>query len=175
MAQNAISSLGWRPAPLRLVQGPSRPSYGLGQASPSVLKVVVVDIGGKHVGGADVDLSGAGRDISDASVTLTQTDSHGEATFNIPPGNYEVRASYRGLVVSKKVTPEDMIKGLSVFLQFPICIVDSLLRPVDFVIFATAAGMIAAGSYWKVKPLEMTGEIALGAAIFGLIYRLQCI
>lgn len=175
MAQNAIPSLSWRPVPLRLVHGASRLPYGLGQASTSVLKVSVVDIGGKHVGGADVDLSDAGRDISDASVTLTQTDSHGEAVFQVPPGNYEIRASYKGLVVTKKVTPEDIIKGLTVFLQFPICIVDSLIRPVDMLIFATAAGMIAAGSYWKVKPLEMTGEIALGAAIFGLIYRLQCI
>jgi hypothetical protein len=78
------------------------------------------------------------------------------------------------LTVGKTVTADEISKGYTVFLQFPLCIVDPLLRPVDFIIFGVAGGMIAAGSYWKIKPLEMTGEIALGAAVFGFIYRLQC-
>jgi hypothetical protein len=168
MAQNALSSLSWRPVPLRLVPGPSRPSFGLGQPLPNVLLVEVVDVSGKPVKGADVELRGT-------DVQSGKTDSHGRVQFNVGSGPYDARATYDGLIVVKTVSTEEIAKGATVFLQFPICIMDPLIRPVDFIIFATAAGMIVAGSHFKVKALEMTGEIALGAAIFGFIYRLQCL
>jgi hypothetical protein len=168
MVQNTISRRSWRPVPLRLVPRPSRLSYGLGQPLPNVLLVEVVDISGKPVKDAAVELRGA-------DVQSGKTDHHGRVEFNVGSGPYDARATYDGLVVVKTVTTEEISKGATVFLQFPICILDPLFRPVDFIIFATAAGMIVAGSHFKVKALEMTGEIALGAAIFGFIYRLQCL
>jgi hypothetical protein len=170
MVQNALPGLSWRPIPLRLASGLSRPSNRLGQPLPSLLLVEVVDISGKPVKDAAVDLRGTSGDVQTG-----KTDGHGRAQFNVGAGAYEVRATYDELVVAKDVSPDDIRKGVTTFLQFPVCILDPLIRPVDFIIFATAAGMIVAGSHFKVKALEMTGEIALGAAIFGFIYRLQCL
>lgn len=168
MVQNAVPSLSWRPVPLRLVPRPSRPSYGLGQPLQNVLLIEVVDISGKPVKDTTVELRGA-------DVQTGKTDSHGRVEFSVGSGPYDARATYDDLVVVKTVSTEEIAKDATVFLQFPICIFDPLIRPVDFLIFATAAGMIVAGSHFKVKALEMTGEIALGAAIFGFIYRLQCL
>jgi hypothetical protein len=134
--------------------------------------VEVVDISGNPVRDAAVDISGGGSSSS-AHASAT-TDKKGQVNFDVPAGNYEIRANYNGLVVLKKVTKDEMVAGATAFVQFPTCIMGSLIRPIDLVIFGVAGGMIAAGSYWKVKPLEMTGEIALGAAVFGFIYRLQC-
>lgn len=170
MVPNAISSLSWRPVPLRLVPRPSRPSYGLGQPMPNVLTVEVVDVSGKPVKEAKVELRGPSSEAR-----IGQTDSHGRVQFDVGSGPYDIRATHDDLVVIKTVSTEEIAKGATVFMQFPVCIFDPLIRPVDFLIFATAAGMIVAGSHFKVKALEMTGEIALGAAIFGFIYRLQCL
>lgn len=166
----ALSSLSWRPMPLRLQSSASRPSYGLGQAPMNVLMVEVVDVSGKAVKDTLLELHSTSGDSQTG-----QTDAHGRAKFNVGPGPYDIRATHDDLVVVKTVTSDEIRKGATAFLQFPVCIMDPLIRPVDFLIFATAAGMIVAGSHFKVKALEMTGEIALGAAIFGFIYRLQCL
>jgi len=166
MNRMPVSSLSWRPVGLGAVLRPSRPSYGLGQAQAPTLMVEVVEVTGNAVVGATVDIPG-----TQASGI---TDKKGQVVFNLPAGNYTVRASYNGLVIIKKVTQEEIQDGATIFLQFPVCIQGSLVRPIDLVIFGVAGSMIAAGSYWKIKPLEMTGEIALGAAVFGFIYRLQC-
>lgn len=168
MRQNAIRMASWRPMPLRVQLGRSRLSEPVGQPLPNVLVVEVVDVSGKAVKDAAVELRGV-------DVQTGKTDSHGRVKFNVGSGPYDLRATYDDLVVIKTVTTEEIAKGATVFLQFPICILDPLIRPVDFLIFATAAGMIVAGSHFKVRALEMTGEIALGAAIFGFIYRLQCL
>lgn len=165
MNRMPVSSLSWRPLALGALPTTSRRSYGLGQAQAAPLVVEVVEVTGNAVSGATVDLGGGQAVV---------TDKKGQAVFNVPAGTYTVRASYNGLVIIKKITQEDMVNGATVFLQFPVCIQGSLIRPIDLVIFGVAGGMIAAGSYWKLKPLEMTGEIALGAAVFGFIYRLQC-
>lgn len=168
MNRNALQSLSWRPAELRLVRGALGRSYGLGQASGAPLVVEVVEAGGKPIKNAVVEVIGGGE------TRTAHSDVHGKASFDVPAGSYDIRATYNGLVVVRTMSSEDLSKGATAFLQFPICVVDPLIRPVDLLIFGVAGGMIAAGSYWKVKPLEMTGEIALGAAIFGFIYRLQC-
>lgn len=161
-----VSSLSWRPGALGAVRGSSRPSNGLGQASTNNLLVEVVDQSGKPVKGAIVTFSGQS----------VATDARGLAGFSaMGSGKFDVKADYDGLTVGKSVSADEIAKGYTVFLQFPICILDPLIRPIDFVIFGAAGAMIAAGTYWKIKPLEMTGEIALGAAIFGFIYRLQCL
>lgn len=161
-----VSSLSWRPIPLGAVLNPSRPSYGLGQASSSNLLVEVVDQAGRPMKGVPVEVSGQ----------TAQTNSKGAAAFSaMGPGKFDVKATYDGLTLGKSVSAEEIAKGYTVFLQFPICVIDPLFRPIDVVIFGVAGSMIVAGAYWKIKPLEMTGEIALGAAIFGFIYRLQCI
>lgn len=165
MNRNALSSLSWRPAELRLVPAPSHRSYGLGQAMTNNLLVEVVDQAGRAIKGATVQATGQS----------VPTDSRGMASFSaMGAGGFEVKATYQGLTVGKTVSADDIAKGYTVFLQFPICVNDPLLRPMDLVIFGVAGGLIAAGTYWKIKPLEMTGEIAIGAAIFGFIYRLQC-
>jgi len=165
MNRMPVSRLSWRPLALGAVRRPSGPSYGLGQAMTNNLTVEVIDQSGRPMKGIPVEFSGQ----------TVQTDSNGMAGFSaMGSGKFEVKATYKGLTVGKTVPAEDIAKGYTVFLQFPVCVVDPLLRPMDFVIFGAAGGMIAAGSYWKIKPLEMTGEIALGAAVFGFIYRLQC-
>lgn len=168
MNRMPVSRLSWRPLALGALPGPSKRSYGLGQAQTPTLMVDVVEATGNAVVGATVDIPG-----TQASSVIT--DKKGQAVFSLPAGNYTVRAIYNGLVLIKKVTQEEIQDGATIFLQFPVCIQGSLFRPIDLVIFGVAGGLIAAGSYWKVKPLEMTGEIALGAAVFGFIYRLQCI
>jgi hypothetical protein len=165
MNRMPVSRLSWRPLGLEAVLSPSRPSYRLSQAMTNNLLVEVVDQSGRPIKGASVQFG----------TQQAQTDSKGMAGFSaMGSGGFEVRATYNGLTVGKTVSADEIAKGYTVFLQFPVCIVDPLLRPMDFVIFGVAGGMIAAGSYWKIKPLEMTGEIALGAAVFGFIYRLQC-
>lgn len=170
MRQNALQSVSWRPIPLRLHLGSPRPSYGLGQPLPSLLTVEAVDVSGKPVKDAEVELRGPSGEVQTG-----RTDSHGKVKFNVSQGPHEIRTTYEDLVVLKDLTSEDIQKGATAFVQFPVCILDPIIRPIDFLIFGTAAGMIVAGSHFKVKALEMTGEIALGAAIFGLIYRLQCL
>jgi len=134
------------------------------------LMVEVVDQAGKPVKGATVDFYSAGSKQGSA-----ETDSKGMVGFSaMGSGPFDVRATYQGLVAGQIVQAADIARGLTAFVQFPVCINDPLFRGIDFLIFGVAGGMIAAGSYWKVKPLEMTGEIALGAAVFGFIYRLQC-
>lgn len=167
MNRMPVSRLSWRPLALGGIQAPSRRSYGLGQPQAAPLVVEVVEATGNAVVGATVDIPG-----SQSGSVLT--DNRGQAVFNVPPGNYTIRASYNGLVIVKKFTKEESQDGATAFLQFPVCIQGSLFRPIDLLIFGVAGGMIAAGTYWKLKPLEMTGEIALGAAVFGFIYRLQC-
>lgn len=166
MTRNALSSLSWRPAELRLVPGPSRRSYGLGLTTNNLL-VEVVDHSGRPVKGAVVQFGGEEK----------ETDSNGLAGFSAmgSASGFEVKATYSGLTVGKIISADDISNGYTAFLQFPVCFLGPLIRPIDLLIFGTAGGMIAAGSYWKLKPLEMTGEIALGAALFGLIYRLQCL
>lgn len=169
-ALNGLSRLSWRPGALRLVGGPSRRSYGLGQLTYGLLTVVVVDSGGKPVGDAQVEVLQAPPESA-----RTMTDGHGHASFSLVPGTYDVRVTYKDLTILKRYTDEEFKNGLTLFIQFPICIVDPIFRPMDLVIFGGAGALIAAGSYWKVKPIEMAGEIALGAAMFGFIYRLQCL
>jgi hypothetical protein len=170
MTRMPVSSLSWRPIPLGAVLRPSRPSYSLGQIQTRPLQVEVVDVSGNPVRDAGVDVSGTGIESITAS-----TDEKGLASFDVKAGNYDIRAIKNGLVIMKKITREEMLNDVTAFLQFPICIQGPLFRPIDLLIFGAAGGMIAAGTYWKIKPLEMTGEIALGAAIFGFIYRLQCL
>lgn len=173
MNRMPVSRLSWRPLALGAVPRPSRRSYGLGQAQggpPPSLTIEVIEVTGNPVEGATVEVLGS----NDKYLQPQTTDKTGQVKFDVNPGNYSVRASYKGIVVIKKVNQEDMQNGMTVFLQFPVCIQGSLFRPIDLVIFGVAGGLIAAGSYWKIKPLEMTGEIAIGAAIFGFIYRLQC-
>lgn len=166
MNRMPVSRLSWRPLSFGVVQRPSGPSYGLGQAMTNNLMVEVIDQSGRPMKGIPVGFSGQ----------TAETDSDGMAGFSaMGSGKFEVKATYKGLTVGKTVSAEDIAKGYTVFLQFPVCVVDPLFRPIDLLIFGAAGGMIAAGSYWKIKPLEMTGEIALGAAVFGFIYRLQCL
>jgi hypothetical protein len=170
MSQKALPSLFWRPMPLRVASGAPRPSYSLGQA-PGVMNNIVVEV---------VDQSG--KPVKDALVEFFQgpipgsarTNGEGRA-FSTGSGPLEIRATYNGLTVGQTVSSESIAKGYTTFLQFPMCINDPIIRPIDFLIFGGAAAMIVGGSHFKIKPLEMTGEIALGAAIFGLIYRLQCL
>jgi len=165
MNRMPVSSPSWRPLALGALQASPRRSYSLSQALTNNLLVEVVDQSGRPIKGASVQFGSE----------QAQTDSRGMASFSaMGSGKFDVKATYNGLTVGKTVTADEISKGYTVFLQFPLCIVDPLLRPVDFIIFGVAGGMIAAGSYWKIKPLEMTGEIALGAAVFGFIYRLQC-
>lgn len=158
-----MNRLPWRPIALGAVMRPARPS--LGQVSPSVLSVEVVDISGKPIPGATVEVLGQ---------QTAQTDGHGKAIFNVPAGPHNIRATYDDMVVVKSISSDELRQGATAFIEFPACIMGPLLRPIDLAIFAAAGGMIWAGSHFKVKALEMTGEVALGAAVFGFIYRLQC-
>lgn len=165
MSRMPVSRLSWRPLALGAVRRSSGPSYGLGQALTNNLMVEVIDQSGKPLKGIPVDFKGQ----------TVPTDARGIAGFSaMGSGPFEIKATYEGISIGKTVSREDIAKGYTAFLQFPICIMDPLFRPIDLLIFGAAGGMIAAGSYWKIKPLEMTGEIALGAAVFGFIYRLQC-
>jgi hypothetical protein len=171
MNRTPLPSLSWRPVELPLIPGPSRHSYGLGQSyQQNNLIVEVVDQSGKPVQDAQVEFFSGSQ-----SQGAKNTDSHGTVSFSANGGGpFEVRATYTGLTIGQTISSGDIAKGHTAFLQFPVCIMGPLFRPIDIVIFGVAGGLIAAGSYWKVKPLEMTGEIALGAAVFGFIYRLQC-
>ncbi len=159
-------SLSWRPTSLAI-----RPKISLGQSyQQDNLMVEVVDQAGKPVRGAKVEFFVAGQ-----SQDSKETDAQGIVRFSANgSGPFEVRATYQNISVGDTVSSADIAKGYTKFLQFPVSVNDPLFRPVDILIFGVAGGMIAAGSYWKIKPLEMTGEIALGAAVFGFIYRLQC-
>lgn len=169
-AKNAISSHSWRPIALGSLPLASRRSYGLGQASFGLLSVMVVDASGSPVPNAIVDVLGGPPESS-----RTLTDRHGKAFFSLPPGAYDLRVNYKDLIINKRVTNAEMATGSTIFFQYPICALDPLFRPMDLIIFALSGGMIVAGSYWKMRPLEMAGEIAFGAAMFGFIYRLQCL
>ena len=173
VALKPVQSRAWRPGALGGVRAHSTPSRGLGQALPATqgtLSVRVVEISGRPVQDAAIEVFQGGSPVGSWT-----TGSDGAASLQLSRASYDVRVTYKGMVLVKKVTREEVDGAETVFFQFPICIVDPLFRGIDLAIFATAAGMIAAGTYWKFKPLQMTGEIALGAGIFGLIYRLQCV
>lgn len=158
----------WRPMPLRLAV-----AHGLGQAPPRQLKVVIVDANGRPIGGADVELLRLGG--ANAEVMASKADSQGIATFEAPSGPVEIRAIYKDLTISRRLNADEVASGNSIFLQFQICVSEPLIRPVDVAIIGSATALILAGSYFKIRPLETVGEIAVGAAIFSFIYRLQCL
>jgi len=157
----------WLPGALKIA--PRR--FQLGQAAPISHVIIVVDHSGRPVSGVQLSLLGTG---GREAVTAT-TDGEGKAVFQVEPGNYEVQTSFKGIVLAQSLKQDQISRGLTTFVQLPFCVVDPIVRPVDLVILGGAAAFIAAGSYWKVQPLTMVGEIAIGAAIFSLIYRLQCL
>lgn len=163
MAVQLIPS--WHPVPLRLAGG-----HLLGQAASRPLRVVVVDSNGRPMSGAQVEYLRSGGQAG-----IQETDSHGTATFEGVTGPADIRATYKDLVLSKRLSADDVVRGDTVFIQFQICVSEPLIRPIDIAIIGGAGAMIAAGAYFKVRPLETVGEIAVGAAIFSFIYRLQCL
>lgn len=157
--------VSWRPVELRLAV-----RHELGQAALRPLKVVVVDANGRPMVGAQVEYLRSGGQAG-----IQETDSHGVATFEGVTGPADIRVTYKDLVLSKRLSADDVAGGDTVFIQFQLCVSEPLIRPIDIAIIGGAAAMVAAGAYFKVRPLETVGEIAVGATIFSFIYRLQCL
>lgn len=146
----------WKPLPVR-------PRSYLGQAQS--VRVTVIDIGGRPVGGAVVTVSGVSK----------TTDTSGDAVIEAGPGSKEIVVEYDGRRISEIASSEDIARGNNVFVKFPFCIRDPLVKPIDLAILAGAAALTAAGYYWKVDPLKVAGELVFGAEVFGLIYRMSCL
>lgn len=142
--------------------------YSLGQVLSAGLQVVVTDPAGRPFQ-AIVSL--------DAQPQITaNTDSHGVANFsgqNIVPyvrdGKVAVTVQSGGLIIKREV-PVDQ----AAFVVIPMCAPSALLTVPEMIALAAGGGCVAAGLYKKWTPLQVVGEVLVGAALFTAVYRHSC-
>ncbi len=161
-------SLAQRPIRLRLAQ--AVPAQASPVAELQGLLVTVVDTSGRYIPGADVKGYSRGEVVAEGL-----TDSHGDVLLPLNSGPYDIAVNYKGHSIWKVATYEAVAHGETIFIQFPMCVTDPIVKPMDLALLGISVGLVGAGMYWKVAPLKTVGEIVFGAAAFGFIYRLSCL
>jgi carboxypeptidase family protein len=141
----------------------------LGQA-PNQPLITVIDRQGKPVQGAHVTLRRGPEELGPV-----ETDGNGDARFDAPAGMYDVIVRYNGHTIWKEATPTQIGRGETIVVEFPFCVRDPILKPVDIGLLLAAGALTAGGMYWKVEPLKVVGEVIFGATAFTVIYRLSCL
>lgn len=167
----------WRPAgaSLRLAQA---------AAGGVRVRIAVVDVDGKPVEGATVtarvsDYVYEGATPPGAGSDRGETDSRGifEARFVGPlagAAEVDILVEKGPYAVTAKGTVDQGNRGV-IFVVLPVCLPQPFLTKPELVSLLAAAALTAAGFYWKVQPLQITGEVFFGAVVFTALYRLSCL
>lgn len=142
--------------------------YSLGQVLTAGLQVVVTDPAGRPFK-AIVSL--------DAQPAITAvTDSSGVANFSgqnivqyVRDGKVAITVLVGSLVIKREV-PVDQ----AAFIVIPMCAPAPLLTVPEMIALAAGGGCVAAGLYKKWSPLQVVGEVLVGAALFTAVYRHSC-
>lgn len=153
-----------------LLFGP-RP-LSLGQSMPASFRVVVTDPRGVPFRDAQVTIGAQGS-------LSARTDSSGIAVFDglgvarEVPGSlnsmFPVRITFGDLSLVR-----DGSLDQTLFVQIPMCAPQPLLALPELISFAAGTAFIGAGLKWKIRPLQVVGEVLFGAAIFTAVYRHSC-
>lgn len=134
--------------------------YKLSQASP--LTVVVVDPRGTPFSDAQITLQGQAMPV--------HTNSAGVATFPSAPAGEAIVQVRIGQFTLRAKGPTDQ----TLFITVPICAPGPLLTGTELVALILGAAAAAGGVLGKRRPLEMLGEVLVGAGIFTAVYRHSC-
>lgn len=139
----------------------------LGQPPASeegAFRVVVVDARGNPFPEAHVAITSSGRPLFEIL-----SDAQGEVRAPVS-GTVDVQVDVRGFrVVRRGVGTEETL-----FVVLPVCAPGPVLTKVEMGLFAAAAALAGAGSYWKLDLLKLTGEVLFGATVFTAVYRNSC-
>jgi len=158
----SLGGVRMRQVPLQLGWAPPTPGSFLSQAAQAPFKVAVIDVRGNAFTGVKVSLP-------DGQTAVT--DDNGVATFNTPPrGEVDVTLAIDGLTIVRHGNTNQ-----SLFVDLPICGTPKILTNTELIALLAGAAVVAAGTYWKYKPIQMTGEILVGASLFTAIYRHSCV
>ena len=107
------------------------------------------------------------------------TDGDGIALLELPAsanpmGSIDVRVSDGSYVTDRSWKVEDAQAGETLFVEIPVRGPEALLTPVEIGGLAVGGAAAAAGYGFSLKPLELLGELVLGAIVFTVIYRHSC-
>lgn len=147
-----------------------RPMLGQAVLAGGSLLVSVVDRQGKPVPNAEVIAFKGTNEIARGS-----TNSGGDVTLPIVAGPVDLSVGYNSHVLWKEATAKSVARNETIVVDFPFCVRDPILKPMDLVLLASAGALAGAGVYWKIEPVKMAGEVVFGATIFSIIYRLSCL
>lgn len=138
--------------------------WSMGQAAGGIpLRVMVTDINGRAVAGAEVT----------AGAVRLQDAGHGLYTGDVPAGPLRIVVRKGEQLVAKDVA--ESAADSNVYVQIPVCMPQPLLTTAELVALLGAGALTGAGFYWKVDGLKLTGEVLFGAAAFTAIHRLSCL
>jgi hypothetical protein len=134
------------------------------------LLVSVVDRQGKPVPNAEVKAYNGAQEIASGN-----TDSGGDVWLPISVGPVDLSVGYNGHVLWKEASAKAVGRNETIVVDFPFCVRDPILKPMDIVLLASAGALAGAGVYWKIEPVKVAGEVVFGATMFSIIYRLSCL
>lgn len=156
-----------------------RRSFVLGQsdvpaALPSntvTLAIVVTDVKGDPFRDATVTAR-----LRSGILDSRKTDAEGVALFTTPPVSepLSIRVESGALVAERKIPADSVNAGETLFVQLPVDRPEAILTPLEIGTLLLGGAAMAGGTYYKVDPLKLAGEILLGAGIFTAIYRHGC-
>jgi hypothetical protein len=142
----------------------------LGQP-PSTITVAVADPVGRPFHEALVTL----LDAQGGAIAAELTDSSGRATLAPTAGMpASVRVEADGTVIEETVLRDAARRGLTIFVRVPVCASQAFLTPVEIGAGMAGVALAGAGFLWKIEPLQVAGELFLGAAAFTAIFRHSC-
>lgn len=143
---------------------PVRRAPMLGQALAPSVRVMVTDVNGRPVDGAEVRVG---------QVFLVPAGESGLYSGSVPGGPARIVVRKGEQVIAKDVNG---VRGdENVYVQFPICFAQPLLTTAEAVAFGLGAALAVAGAVTKMKTAELGGEILIGASIWTALFRLSCL
>ncbi len=126
------------------------------------LRVVVIDPRGTPFAGAQVTLQGQSvpAKTDSSGVALFQSAPAGDAVVQVKVGDFTVKA--RGST------------DQTLFVTVPICAPGPLLTGTELLALLLGGAATVGGILGKRRPVEMLGEVLIGAGIFTVVYRHSC-
>lgn len=146
------------------------PAARLGQPTVRSARIIVTDLRGMPVPGADVSVR------TQAGVEVSGGTANSKGVIEVSPmsGKYEIRTTFGsgGLVFSQS---GEFRPGIDVFVQLPVCSPQPFLTAAEIIAMLAAGLLTAGGFYFDFQPATVTGEVLLGSSIFSIVYRLSCL
>jgi hypothetical protein len=147
-----------------------RPVLGQLALKNTGLLVSVVDRQGKPVPNAQVRAFQGAQEIASGT-----TNSGGDVELPVTSGPVDLAVNYNGHALWKEASAKSIARNETIVVDFPFCVRDPILKPMDIGLLLTAGALAGAGVYWKIEPVKVAGEVIFGASMFTIIYRLSCL